>query len=676
MAYEVLEGSTSRRSINKIGVVGSGNIGPDIALYFSQMLHKKDVPIVVVDISQKALDSGKTRIKGKIGGGVKKGIFPQEEGDSIINNISWTTDYSQLKGANLVIEAATEAVDIKRKIFAELEKLCPEDAIFASNSSHIEPEVIFETTHKKDRCLVIHYFFPAERNMIVEIVPSEDTAQDVVDFAMRFYEELGKAPIKVKSRYGYAIDPIFEGIFLASALMVERGVGSVKQIDAMVQKALGLGVGPFIAMNLTGGNPITQHGLNEMHTKLMPWFKSPKLLDAQLALGKPWSTPGRGEIVDYKDKTYELVSQEILGAYFGLVCNVLDSGITNIGDLEMALEIALVINPPFQMMNKIGVTQALELVQAYAKKYDGFKVPKSLIEQSGKPWDIPVVFREDEDEIAIVTIRRPKVLNALNSQVISQLKTIFTGIKEDKKIRGAVLTGFGVRAFVSGADINELAALKTPQEGEALSMRGKEVLNLIENLGKPVVCAMNGLALGGGNELAMACTARIAKKGLKVLAGQPEPKLGIIPGYGGTQRLPRIVGLTQAWPILRTGNPISSSDALRIGLISEEVEHDIKRAGIELAKKIINGETKVAPINKAPIGVSTALPEVDIGKLSRKTDEILQKAILEGAKMNLEDGLELEAKAFGECLLTKDMRIGMENFMLFGPKREAPFAHA
>ena len=673
MAWEIFG-----RTISKIGVVGSGNIGPDIALYFSKVLHGQEVPVVVVDIAETALKSGEARVKGKLGRGVKTGAFRQEEVDSMVSNISWTSDYSQLSGADLVIEAATEDKGIKNKIFAELEKICSETAIFASNSSHLEPDTIFAEVKNKERCLVIHYFFPAERSIIVEIVPGKDTASEITDFLMKFYEQIAKAPIRVKSRYGYAMDPIFEGLFLASALLVEKGIGTVKQIDAMAQRALSLGVGPFTAMNLTGGNPITQHGLTQMHEKINSWFHCPRILDSQVSIGRPWDTPMMGEAVGYNENDFETVSSLIKGAIFGLVCEILDSGISNIADLEMAVENALVMSPPFQMMNKIGVDKALGLVEACAKEWPEFPVPKVLVEQarSGKPWDIPFVFREDKDDVAVVTIRRPKTLNALNPIVLKQLETIFSGIKKDSKIKGAVLTGFGVKAFVSGADVNVLARIRTPEEGEALALSGQETLSLIENLGKPVICAMNGLAFGGGNELAMSCTARIVKKGLKILAGQPEPKLGIIPGYGGSQRFPRIVGLLNAWPILRTGNPISSSEALKIGLIQEEVKGDIKEAGIAFAKKVISGKAKVPPIKREPMEIPESLPEVDIGRLSRKTDEILKKAILEGAQMTLEEGLKHEAKTFGECVRTKDMRIGMENFMKYGPKRNAEFAHA
>jgi len=671
MAWEIFG-----RNIRKIGVIGSGNIGPDIALYFSKVLHERGVPVVVVDIAEKALKSGEVRVKGKLSRGVKTRAFREEEADSIAANISWTADYSQLSGADLVLEAATEDKAIKSKIFTQLEKICPETAIFASNSSHIEPEIIFADVKNKKRCLVIHYFFPAERSIIVEIVPGKETASEITDFLMKFYEQIGKAPIKVKSRYGYAIDPIFEGIFLAAALLAEKGVGTVKQLDAMAQKALGLGVGPFTAMNLTGGNPITQHGLTQMQEKINPWFHCPGILDRQISIGRPWETPMMGEAVGYNENDFEMVSNLIRGAFFGLVCEILDSGISNIADLEMAVENALVMNPPFQMMNKIGVDKSLELVKACAKEWPEFPIPKVLIEQarSGKPWNIPFVFREDEGDVAVVTIRRPRSLNALNSLVMNQLAEMFTDIKEDKKIKAAVLTGFGVKAFVSGADINILARIKTPKDAETIALKGQEVLNLIENLGKPVICALNGLAFGGGNELAMACTARIAKKG--VLAGQPEPRLGIIPGFGGSQRLPRIVGLEKAWPILRAANPISSSEALKIGLISEEVEGDIKEAGIAFAHKVISGKVKVPPIEREPMEIPESLPEVDIGLLSRKTDEFLKKAILEGARMTLKEGLKHEAKMFGECARTKDMRIGMENFLKYGPKKNAQFSHA
>ena len=665
------------RTIRKIGVIGSGNIGPDIALHFSQTLYAYGVPVVVVDIVQAALDSGSKKAGSKMAKAAEKGIYKKEVADAIFKNMLFTTDYDTLSDADLVIEAAFERIDVKNKIFARCEEVCPKTAILASNSSHMVPDEIFDKMKDKSRCVVLHYFFPAERNIAFEIIPAKETDPALVEYMMKFYEFIGKVPIYVKGRYGYALNPIFEGVFLAAALIVEKGVASVKQADAIVQKALGMGVGPFTAHNLAGGNPLTQHGLMGMTSAIMPWYRSPKILDDQVKSGKPWETAGRGEKVDYSPETYEAVSNRVIGAYFGMACEIVGSGITNISDLDLGVDVGLVMTPPFEMMNKVGIKKSLELVEAYAKENPEFKVAEILKKQagSGKPWKIPVVLREDKGDVAIVKIRRPKVLNALNKDVFEQLRKIFTDIQKDSKIKGAILTGFGTRAFVSGADIGMLAAQKTAKEAEEACLNNYSVLSLIENLGKPVVCALNGLAFGGGNEVAMACTARIAKKGQKALVGQPEPKLGFIPGAGGTQRLPRLVGIEKAWPILRNSNPISSAEAKEIGLIQEEVEGDLIEAGLNWVKNILSGKVKAPSIPKGPIPIPSKLPEVGIGHLSRKIDELLQKAILEGAKMTLEDGLKLEAKIFGECFSTQDRKIGIDNFMKNGPKVNANFVH-
>lgn len=665
------------RTIGKVGIIGSGNIGPDIALHFSQSLMAYDVSVIIVDILQSATDEDKKKIHSKILKAIEKGTLKKEDEDRILNNMQFTTDYKNLSDADLVIEAAFEKIDVKQKIFEECEKICSEKTILASNSSHIVPEEIFKNLRNKKRALVIHYFFPAERNPLIEIVPSNETDNQLVEYLMKFYEFIGKAPIRVKSRYGYAINPVFEGLLLASALTVEKGMATVKQVDAIVQKCLAMGVGPFTAHNLSGGNPLTQHGLSEMHAKIMPWFRSPKILDNQVRSAEPWDVAKKGEKVEYSEETYEAVSHEVMSAYFGITCELVDSDITNISDLEMAIDLGLSMSPPFSLMNSKGIRKSLEMVENYARQNDGFKVAEILKRQASldKPWKIMYVLKEDRGGISIVKIRRPRVLNALNDDVMEQLREIFLDIQKDPKIKGAILTGFGTRAFVSGADIGMLASQRSPEEAEATSLRSGSVLNLIENLGKPVVCAMNGLAFGGGNELAMACTARIARKGQKVFIGQPEPRLGIIPGNGGTQRLPRLIGIERAWPILRTANPISSAQAKEYGLIYDEVEGDLIEAAIELLENIISGRIKIPAIPKGPINIPEKLPDVDIGHLSKKIDSILQRAILEGAKMTLEEGLRLEAKLFGECWLTKDMKIGMENFMKNGPRVNANFVH-
>lgn len=668
------------RTIRKIGVIGSGQIGPDIALYFTKVLHAQGVAVVVIDVAPAALEKGKAKTAKKVQKGVETKAFAPDEAARMLENIQWTTDYSLAAGCDLVVEAATEDEALKGKIFKSLESLCPKEAILVSNSSHLEPEVIFAGLADRGRTGVVHYFFPAERNIVVEVVPGKETRPEVADWLMGFYEAIGKAPIRVRSRYGYAVDPVFEGLFQAAALCVEGGLGTTKEVDVVATRALGLGVGPFTAMNLTGGNPITNKGLDNYRAKIGPWFRSPDLMKRQLASGQPWETPGRGEAVAVDPAREKRIAGELVGAYLGICAEIVQSGIASVGDLEMAVEAALDMTPPFRLMNKLGPAESLRLVEAYAKGHPGFIVADILRKQAaaGRPWTIPTVFRADREGVAVVTIRRPRVLNALDGPAWEQIGAHLEEAGKDPKIRAVVLTGFGVKAFAAGADVTFLARIETPEQGEKTSLGSQAILNRIEAIGekKPVVCALNGFAFGGGNELAMACTARIARKGLAVLAAQPEPNLGIIPGAGGTQRLPRLIGLEKAAELLRTCRPISSAEAVKAGLVSREAEGDLVDEAAAFARALADGKEKASPIRKAPLEkVPASLPSVEIGHLSRRIDAILCEAILGGARKTLAEGLAYEAKKFGECFATEDARIGIRNFTEKGPKSKAPFVH-
>ncbi len=666
------------RTLDRVGVIGSGQIGPDIALHFAKVLAPYEVRVVVVDIDAGALEKGKKKLHKKVDKGVETRAFKPEQADRIKSGVTFTSSYAELKGAGLVVEAATEDVAVKGKIFQQLEGLLDRDALLLSNSSHLQPERIFEPLQRKERTAVVHYFFPAERNRALEVVPGPATDPAVSEFLMAFYEGIGKVPVKVGSRYGYAIDPLFEGLLQTSALLVERGVATSKQVDAVAQRALGLGVGPFTAHNLTGGNPITAHGLAELHEQVHPWFQPPESLLEKVRQDELWEVPGRGEEVAVPLDVEEKVSDALRATFYGLVCEVIDSGITDVADLEMAVEIALVIDPPFAAMNRLGTRRTLELVRELAEQLPGFPVATCLVEKGERdePWEIPYVLRDDRDGVAVLTIRRPRVLNALNQDVFAELGAHAEAIAKDPSVVGAVITGFGTKAFVSGADVGFLSEIETPEQGRDTCLASQAPLNAIEALEKPVVCALNGLAFGGGNELAMACHARLAKKGLKVLAAQPEPNLGIIPGAGGTQRLPRLVGFEQSALLLRTGKPISGAEAVKIGLVREEVDGDLVEAATALVRKAAAGEVRLEKVRQEPLeDVPASLPEVDLGHLSQAVDRIVCRAILEGAKKPLSEGLRLEAELFGEVVKLEDMRIGLDNFLLKGPRSKAEFLH-
>lgn len=666
------------REISKVAVIGSGQIGPDIALYFTKVLSPFGVQTVVVDVSEDALAGGRKKLEKKVAKGVETGAFSEEQQAKMVSSVSWTTDYEDIRGAELVVEAATENKELKGKIFSMVEGLVADDAILCSNSSHLEPEVIFADSAHKGRTGVVHYFFPAERNLLVEVVPGKDTDAATTRWLMSFYEQIGKVPIEVQSRYGYALDPVFEGLFYACALLAERGVASTKEIDVVCKRTFKMGVGSFTAMNLTGGNPITAVGLDNYTTKIGPYFRTPDSLKGKVETGEPWDVPARGEKVEVADDVAATVRDALMGAYFGLCGEIVDAGLISVADFNMGLDVGLDMKPAFSFMNEIGTDKALALVQAYAADYEGFPVPKCIEEhgKDGTPFDIPVILREDRDGVAVLTIRRPKVLNALDQDVFRELQRRFEECDADASVKGVVLTGFGKKAFVSGADVNFLAKIDSVEMGEQTSRTSQRCVDAVQAVQKPTVAALNGLAFGGGVETAMACEARVAKKGLKVLAGQPEANLGIIPGAGGTVRLPRLVGFENANMMLRTTRPISSEKALAFGLIREEVDGDLVGRAVELCRDMADGKAARSRMEEGPMqDVPDSLPPVELGHLSKKVDEVLQKAILGAAKLPLSEAVPFEAKCFGEVCGTEDMRIGVENFLTNGPKAKAEFVH-
>jgi enoyl-CoA hydratase len=249
---------------------------------------------------------------------------------------------------------------------------------------------------------------------------------------------------------------------------------------------------------------------------------------------------------------------------------------------------------------------------------------------------------EKKDGIGRITFNRPKVLNALNRKTIEELREVLLDAREDSAVRVLIITGAGEKSFVAGADIGELAQ-RTPVDGKDFSLFGQGVVHLMETLGKPSICAINGFALGGGCELALACSIRIASKSARL--GQPEVKLGILPGYGGSQRLARLCGKGVAHELCLTGEMISAEEAQRIGLVNRIYEAaELLPAAEAMAKKIIAN---------APLAVKYTM-----------------EAIERGYEMPQEEGLFLEATLFGLACATEDMREGTKAFL---EKRPAQF---
>ncbi|ADW69989.1 enoyl-CoA hydratase-related protein [Granulicella tundricola] len=246
---------------------------------------------------------------------------------------------------------------------------------------------------------------------------------------------------------------------------------------------------------------------------------------------------------------------------------------------------------------------------------------------------------EVEEAIATITLNRPQVLNALNAQLFTDLDAAITTLSSNAEIRAIILTGAGEKAFAAGADISELAQTDATT-GETLALRGQAVFTHIETCGKPVIAAINGFALGGGCELALACTLRLASETARI--GQPEVKLGLLPGYGGSQRLPRLIGPSAALKLLLTGDMIPAPEALRLGLVDDiHPPANLLPAALALAKKIAA---------QAPLAVQACL-----------------EAVHQGADLPLNKALALEAHLFGRLSATEDKKEGTAAFLAKRP---------
>lgn len=267
---------------------------------------------------------------------------------------------------------------------------------------------------------------------------------------------------------------------------------------------------------------------------------------------------------------------------------------------------------------------------------------------------------ETDDRLATVTINRPDKLNALSAQVIAELTSAFEALEADDSVGAVVVVGAGTRAFVAGADIAELRQM-TPTSARETALAGQRLSILMESLGKPVIAAINGFALGGGLELALACSVRVAHQ--KAQLGAPEVKLGIIPGFGGTQRLPRLVGRGKALDLILGGDPIRADEAYRIGLVDrlvtiDDLPEDKAAAGEALRQAVLDEAVGLARtmLARAPIAVRYALD-----------------AVSQGLQMPLHEALKHEAGLFGLCAATEDFAEGMSAFL---EKRDATFKNA
>lgn len=614
--------------IKTVGIVGCGLMGSGIA----QTAAEGGFTTIVREPTQELMDKGLERIRDFLAKGVEKGKMSPARREEVWGRIKGKTNLSDLADCDLVIEAITEVREAKLALFAELDQVCKPGAVLATNTSSFRVADLAAATKRANLVGGLHYFFPPVINKLLEVVRTRETAPEVIETLLNFGRLTGKLPILVLDSPGFAVNRVFIAWYNEAIRMLDEGVANIPTIDAAACEAFGLSMGPYKLINVSGV-PLAYHAAVSLTESVGAFYTPATHLRELYESGKLWDLSG-----DVDPARKQAVMDRMLGVVCGVAARVVEEGVATVEDMDRGATIGLRwAKGPFAIMNEMGLKRALALMRPIEDRHPGF-IPNLLKSQaaSGKPWRLRDVRVSVDGEIAYITMSRPEAMNALNSKVLHELKDALAQVRANRDVRVVILSGEG-NAFIAGADIKEMQALAAkPAAIRAFTDLGQGVLRDIETLPQPVIAAINGFALGGGLEVALACDIRIASSEARL--GFPEVGLGILPGLGGTQRTTRLAGRGVASELIFTGDLIGAEEAARMALVNRVVSPaQLMETARQLADRIAS---------RAPIAVAKA-----------------KAAILATQELPLDKGLAFEVECASEVMRTPDRAEGMQAFI-------------
>lgn len=658
--------------MKNIAVIGAGTMGSGIA----QKIAQEGMSVILCDVSAPALERGMGMIKKFLDEGVQRKIFSAENAQAIQSRIRPSSNLQDVAQVDLVVEAIFEDMKVKQDLFRQLDGVCSPSTILGSNTSSLLVTELAKATKREDRFVGLHYFYHPAKNRLVEIIPGIHTSQETVARAVQFNKLLGKVSIVCKDRPGFVVNRFFVPWLNEAVRLFEEGVADIPTIEAVAKHTFTIGMGPFELMNVTG-IPIAHHALTAMAKEMGEFYAPAKALAAQVEKKELWDLTGTPTSGD----SAELVKKRLLGVVYGLAAQIVDEGVCGREDVDRGAKVGLRwALGPFELMNKNGVQSAPGMVEEVSKKQPSFSLSKSLRQQgvSGASWDLKTVDLHIAHGVATITLNRPEALNAINHALMKDLDAAITQANADSSVKAIVLEGAG-KAFGAGADIRffvQAMEAKRIPDIVTFTAFGHEVLRKIDESPKLVIAKIHGPAIGGGAELTLAADVLVAAD--RAVMGFPETGLGIYPGLGGTQRLPRRVGKELGRYLIFMGDMMSAKKAWEIGLVDEfapmekldEVVADIIKGAkpkknstlpdwAEEMKKAFSDEKATAWLAGAPManGVKPETLEMIGKKLSRKSAFALQMAhrlIQNGFGLPLSGGLKLELEALTEIFSFPD----------------------
>lgn len=640
----------------EVAVIGAGTIGPDIGYYLKSAL--PNVKLYLVDVLEEPLKNAEKRLAGYVQKAVEKRKLKPQPAEAILQNIVYTTDYRQLAGCELIIEAATERLDLKRKIFARLEEIVSPETILTSNTSSIPAARIFSAMNRPQRATVTHFFAPAWRSLPVEVIAWEGVGQGVLDYLFWFFAQTGKAPIITDDAICFMLDRIFDNWCNEAAQLLDRATAS--QIDKVAEEFVF--AAPFFVLNMANGNPII------IETNTLQMEEGAQYRPAAIfASVDRWQTHRPGAPVDVPEDLKAAIRDRLLGIFFSQSFDVVDRGIGTRADLNFGCQIALGFRQgPFDVMQQLGEAEVTRIMDRFENERPGFPRPQNsyTFYQDFKRH----ILVDDMDGVKIVTLRRPQAMNALSDAVNNEILAVFQDHADDPAVQGFVITGYGTRAFSAGADIGKFPSMLGDAPAAVQYSRDcAEVQRFMDRMQKPVVAAVNGLALGGGLEIAIRCHDIVATADSTFQF--PEITLGILPGIGGCvvpyRRWPK--GAELFHDMICLAKPLSASQALEVGMVGKICDDYsmLIREAVERVRQL-HGQIRPIPEGRIKIPEVKLPAEPMAGKLALSKEAVTLTARTihaAAAAETLADALEAGYRGFGEIACTDAAKEGISAFL-------------
>jgi len=641
---------------DEIAVIGAGTIGPDIGYYLKSAMPQ--IKLFLVDVVEEPLKQAEQRIVGYTEKAVAKKKMKPDKAAVVLEDIVYTTDYEQIKNCKLVIEAATEDIPLKQKIFHMIENIVSEDTIITSNTSSIPADRLFSNMKRPQRTTVTHFFAPAWRSLPVEVISLDGGSREVLDYLFWFFAKTGKAPIITDNAICFVLDRIFDNWCNEAAYLLNSATAS--QIDKVAEEFVF--AGPFFVLNMANGNPIIIE-TNTLQMEEGAYYQPATILGSV----NRWLTHRPGSPVDVSDDLKSTIRDRLLGILFSQAFDIIDRGIGTEADVNFGCQVALGFKKgPLDLMRDLGEKEVDRIMEKFQKERPGFPQPKKPVADYQDFNRFILV--DDRQGVKIISLRRPQAMNALNDELTDEILGVLKMFADDPGVKGFIITGYGTAAFSAGADIGKFPSMLGDPTASAQYARDcAKVQTFMDQMDKPVVAALNGLAMGGGLEVAIRCHSMVAVQ--NAVLQFPEITLGILPGIGGCvvpyRKWPK--GAALFHDMICFGKPLSAKEAANIGMVAKLAANhqDLIQAAIDEVTHL-QGKVTGIPAGKVDIPELIIPDQPMAGKqvLSKEAVTITARTIEKGvATEDLGEALEIGYKGFGEIACSEAAQEGISAFL-------------